>query len=52
MPFDGYDLPTLRAMVLAGERPAMGLSCPGAVQLGLGRIVALHHRSSALCRIH
>jgi hypothetical protein len=32
MPCDGYDLPTLRAVVLAGERPHMGRSFPGAVQ--------------------
>jgi hypothetical protein len=32
MPFDGYEIPTVRDMVLAGERPKPPLSCPRIVQ--------------------
>ena len=32
MPFDGYDIPTVKDMVLAGERPKPPLSCPRIVQ--------------------
>ena len=32
MPFDGYDIPTVKEMVCAGERPKPPLSCPRIVQ--------------------
>ena len=31
MPFDGYDIPGVRAKVLAKERPKPPLSCPRAM---------------------
>ena len=32
MPFDGYDIPTVKAKVIGGERPAIPLSTPRVVQ--------------------
>lgn len=32
MPFDGYDIPTVKEKVLSGERPPAPLSCPRVVQ--------------------